>query len=150
MPEEPGYWGVTEINGISPINCDYEKFSRNLFVRFDLGQRNFKPCILFGYDRNRLNDQIYTDYCLSENGQYAIVHTEEVQEDSGTLIDSNGKVIQDNIPYGILSEDSLVVEYRGLYSAITGDELTELEAGCFHAFASEAGVWPVWFDEKDE
>ena len=150
MPEDPKYWGVTEINGISPINCDYEKFGRNLFVRFDLGQRNDEPCILFDYDRNRLNDQFYTDYRLSENGQYAIVHTEEMQEGSGTLIDSNGKVIQDNIPYGILSEDGLVVEYRGLYSAITGDELTELEAGCFHAFASEAGVWPVWFDEKDE
>ncbi|MBO4470368.1 MAG: WG repeat-containing protein [Clostridia bacterium] len=149
--DEPEDWGVTEINGIPIDNCWSQAIGDNIYVCFRNEEKKYGRYMLFNSERERLNDQVYTGFYPSEDEQYAIVQTEETEENTGDLIDAEGQVIRANVPFGELSADGQVIrcygDARGCWSAETGEEISEREAAALHAAASDANAWPI--GEKD-
>lgn len=153
---DPVKWGLTELNGWKVNWCYAQRFGQSWLVRFHSEGEEFKPMawVQLDNDLNSLNDLVYFDVILSEDGRTLVALTEK-DADTGSLIDDQGRILREGVPFGKLSEDGLVItnysEFDYLYfDARTGEPLDELQAAALHAAHCPEGLWPYRVVEQEE
>ena len=153
---DPAFWNLKEVNGQPVYRCDALRFGQSWLVRCYAEGEEHKPMAWVQLDNalNRLNDHVYFDVTFSEDDRYAIVRMGE-RDGTGSLIDQQGHVLREGLPFGELSEDGAVItNYEGIdnlyFDAQTGTPLDEQQVSILHAAHCPERLWPYRVFEPQE
>lgn len=145
---DPASWGLTELNGQPVYWCNGQRFGQGWLVRcYAAGEEQLPMAwVQLDDDLNRLNDLVYSDVILSEDERTFMALLDK-DAATASLIDDQGRVLREGLPFGELSEDGAVItDYRPkedlYFDAQTGAPLDELQVAMRHAAHCPEGLWP--------
>ena len=153
---DPASWDLSELNGQPVYRCSGQRFGQSWLVRCYAAGKEQLPMawVQLDDDLNRLNDLVYSDVILSED-ERTLMALLEKDATTACLIDDQGHVLREGLPFGELSEDGVVItNYRAkedlYFDAQTGALLDELQVAMLHAAHCPEGLWLYRIVEPQE
>ena len=153
---DPASWGLSELNGQPVYRCSGQRFGQSWLVRcYAAGEEQLPMAwVQLDDDLNRLNDLVYSDVILSED-ERTLMALLDKDAATASLIDDQGHVLREGLPFGELSEDGAVItDYRPkedlYFDAQTGAPLDDLQVAMLHAAHCPEGLWPYRIVEPQE